>query len=328
MLPAATSTRPSASSISVVVPVYRGGDSFRLCLKACFALSSPAGEIIVVVDGEDDGSGKAAKALGAQVLYQPRRSGPAAARNSGARAAAGDIILFIYADVVPPPNLIEQVAAVFAGRPDLSALIGSYDDAPGEVHCLSQYRNLLHHYVQQVSDEQAHTFWGACGAVRREAFFNVGGIGENIDITAMEEIELGCRLSRAGSRIGLFKDVQVKHLKRRDAITMPRTDIFQRTIPWSRLLARESGLRSDLNLSNDTRYSAVLAWIVLAAPALSPFQPMLLAAALAAGLGLLLLNAPLYRFFGANAACGSLFGPFPGIGSISSAAVPHSLACW
>lgn len=291
------SAPPQPHTVSVIIPVYRGGDIFLNCLAGITALAPPPDEVRVTVDGEDDGSGAAAESIGAKVFRLPRRSGPAAARNAGARAAQGELLLFLDADVVPNPALVAQVRAAFQADPSLDALIGSYDDAPGDPGFLSQYRNLLHHYTHQTAEEQAHTFWGACGAVRREVFIGVGGFDERIEIPAMEDVELGYRMSEAGHRIRLAKDIQVKHLKRWDALTMLRTDIFQRAIPWARLLLRQGRMRSDLNLRIEGRISAALAWLLLGGAFASPILPEAAYLALAAAGGLLWLNAPLYRFF-------------------------------
>lgn len=296
---AATAASPPAA-VSLIVPVYRGGADFRRCLAQLFHLSPPAAEVIVVVDGadEDDGSGAAAEAAGARVIYLPQRSGPAAARNAGARLASGELLLFVDADVVPNPALVAQVQAVFATEPHLAALIGSYDDAPGATSFLSQYRNLLHHYVHQTAEPQATTFWGACGAVRRQVFWAVGGFDENYTIPAMEDVELGYRLNGAGYVIRLCRDIQVQHLKHWSALNLLRTDIFQRAIPWAQLLRRGGGrLPNDLNLRIGSRVSAVLAWLLVALLLAGSVWPLLWYGAVAAAVGLLGLNAPLYRFF-------------------------------
>ncbi|WP_246628677.1 glycosyltransferase [Methylomagnum ishizawai] len=282
--------------VTVVVPVYRGGDEFRQCLGGLAALAPPPQEIIVVVDGEDDGSGDAAEAFGARVLRLPRRSGPAAARNAGARAARGAVLFFLDADVVPAPTVVAQVRAAFRADPGLAALIGSYDDAPGHPAFLSQYRNLLHHYVHQTAEEQARTFWGACGAVRREAFFAVGSFDEHFANPSVEDVELGQRLARAGRRIRLIKDIQVKHLKRWDMRGMLRTDVFQRALPWARLLLREGHIPNDLNLRLQSRFSAGLAWLLLGTLGAVPLWPTSAAIAGLAAFALLGLNAPFYRF--------------------------------
>ena len=108
-----------------------------------------------------------ARQHGATVITTPGPAGPAKARNVGARAAIGDLLLFVDADVVVEPNTVDVVQSLFAADPKLDAVIGSYDDAPGQTNFVSQYRNLMHHYVHQHASAEATTFWGACGAIRR-----------------------------------------------------------------------------------------------------------------------------------------------------------------
>jgi GT2 family glycosyltransferase len=151
------------------------------------------------------------------VLKVPQAGGPAKARNLGAQASHGDILFFMDADVTLAPDTLEQVLAAFDTQPQIAALIGSYDDAPGAPNFLSQYKNLFHHYTHQRGCEEASTFWGACGAVRREVFSAVGGFDEAYRYPSIEDIELGYRLKRAGHSIHLCKQVQVKHLKRWEA---------------------------------------------------------------------------------------------------------------
>ena len=54
-------------------------------------------------------------------------------------------------------------------EPGIAAVFGSYDDEPGAPNLVSQYRNLLHHFVHQTGRTEASTFWTGCGAVRRDA---------------------------------------------------------------------------------------------------------------------------------------------------------------
>ena len=69
-------------------------------------------------------------------------------------------------------------AQVFATEPDVSAVFGSYDASPPARGIVSEYRNLLHHYVHQTSGGLATTFWAGLGAVRREAFVAVDGFDD------------------------------------------------------------------------------------------------------------------------------------------------------
>lgn len=300
---------------SIVIPVRNGGPAFVQCLAAirqaragCRELAET--ELIVVDDGSTDGSLSRAREAGATVLFTPGGRGPAAARNLGARAATGDYLFFVDADVALHVDALRLAAQAFRADPQLEACFGSYDDAPSAPNFLSQYKNLLHHYVHQHSRSEAATFWTGCGAIRAAAYHALGGLDEQTyRRPSIEDIDLGYRLQRRGGKIRLLKDMQCTHLKRWTALRLLRSDIVERGIPWTILLWREGLARRrtdassagplllDLNLQTANRLSVVVAGLLglslcglLAAPQLWPLP---LACA-----GLLTwLNRALYLFF-------------------------------
>jgi glycosyltransferase involved in cell wall biosynthesis len=274
-------------NVSIIIPVLNGGESFRRCLQSIDQFSSSTVEVIVVVDGGSDNSGALAKHFGAKVIQLPETGGPARARNIGATAAQGDILCFLDADVTIHPDTLEQIATIFHQQPDLAALIGSYDDAPGATNFLSQYKNLFHHYTHQISNESASTFWGACGAIRRSIFWAVGGFDQAYRYPSIEDIELGYRLKRAGYRIQLCKTVQVKHLKQWGVRSLLRAEIFYRALPWTDLIWRDRRFVNDLNLSLSNRLSVVLTFGLLAALVLGVWMPPAWLVAIAVGLSVL-----------------------------------------
>lgn len=286
----------SSSTISVVVPVYKGGEVFRTCLETLRdSLCSPT-EIIVVSDGDTDTSWQIARDFGVKVLRLKTNGGPARARNIGAKAAQGDILFFIDADVALHPEALGLVKQQFEQFPDLAALIGSYDDAPGENNFLSQYKNLFHHYTHQHSSENASTFWGACGAIRRSVFITVGGFDESYRRPCIEDIELGYRLKRAGYDIRLCKDIWVKHLKRWDFFSLLKAEIFYRAIPWSELILSEKRLDADLNLDYSNRLSVLMVFALIISFGVGWFTSWWWISAVIV-LGLLLINFKVYQFF-------------------------------
>jgi glycosyltransferase involved in cell wall biosynthesis len=251
--------------VSVIVPVYNGGKFLPKCLDALFASDYQAFEVVVVDDGSTDDSAQISREEGATVISTARRqSGPAAARNLAAEKVQGEILLFVDADVVVKPDTITKVAARFENQPEISALFGSYDNEPGEKNFLSQYRNLLHHFVHQNSNSEASTFWAGLGAIRREAFLAVGGFDcVRFPVPSIEDIELGARLLAGGYYILLDKEIQAKHLKKWGAVSLVRTDIFSRALPWSKLILTSQGLINDLNLRTADRLSAMLAGLCI-----------------------------------------------------------------
>jgi glycosyltransferase involved in cell wall biosynthesis len=251
--------------ISVIIPVKNSERELERCLAALEQSRYTRYECIVVDDGSTDGSAAVAARYGCRVVRRKHSGGPAAARNDGAREAKGDILFFIDADVCVHPDSLSRVAEDFAEDPALDAVIGSYDENPDSPDFLSQYRNLMHCFVHQSGKETASTFWGGCGAIRREVFERYSGFNEEYGRPAIEDIELGYRLTAAGRKIQLDKNLQVKHLKAWSFWRLVKTDIFDRGIPWTELILRDANMPNDLNVQISQRISVALVYIMLLA---------------------------------------------------------------
>lgn len=250
--------------ISVIIPVYNGGRYIARCLEALGKSSYKSFEIIVVDDASSDNTVEICRCSGAAVIELAHRSGPAVARNEGAGKASGEILLFIDSDVLVTENTVGQVADRFTENQDISAVFGSYDDSPSAPDFLSQYRNLLHHFIHQRSDTDAVTFWAGCGAVRRNVFTELGGFDqERFSVPSIEDIELGYRMRQKGMRIMLDKDIQVTHLKHWEWRSVIRTDILNRALPWSKLILETKQMPRDMNLRISDRISTALSGLLL-----------------------------------------------------------------
>jgi GT2 family glycosyltransferase len=290
--------RDSVVTLSVIIPVHNGGDEFGLCLAALASSTRCPDEVLVADDASSDGSADLARQHGAQVLsLKAPPHGPAFARNRGAERATGDILVFLDADVAIHSDALALMERYLTEHPEISAVFGSYDAAPRAGSLVSRYKNLLHHYVHQHSKREASTFWGACGAVRREVFAAVGGFNEEYERPKIEDIEFGARLRRAGYKVWLCADVQVKHLKRWTLASLLRADILDRAIPWSRLILQDTHLPSDLNLNMKSRLAAIMAWGMLAFLVLAVRWPWTAIGGLLSLTVVAVLNADLYRFF-------------------------------
>jgi len=313
MLPLDTSSQilPLRLPISVIIPVRDGGLIFRRCLQGITEASPSSTEIIVVADGDTDGSWRVAEEFGVKVLRIPKPQGPARARNLGAQAAQGDILFFLDADVVIHPDAIRQVEATFRNDPQLTALFGSYDDEPGENNFLSQYKNLFHHYVHQISREEASTFWSGCGAIRRRVFLELGGFNEAYRKPCIEDIELGYRMKQAGHRIRLSKELRVKHLKRWNIRSLLKSDFFDRALPWTELVLRDRNFINDLNLRISSRLSVILIYVLLLTLIGGIWWNWSFGVAGGLALMLFLINIPLYRFFFRKRNFGFMLGTIP-----------------
>ena len=257
-------------TLTVIVPATNDPPTLGRCTAAIQAAEAAPEELIVV--------------------REPSRSGPAAARNAGAREATGEVLVFIDADITVHPDAFTRIRETFAAQERLVAMFGSYDDAPEAPGIVSQFRNLLHHHVHQTSAGAATTFWGGIGAVRREAFDRVGGFDEQrFPVPSVEDIELGMRLTAEGALIVLDPRIQGTHLKHWSLSQMVRTDLHHRGIPWVELLLESRGGFSALNLGWRHRLST--ASVLLGVGALILRRPR---AALAATGALIALNRSFY----------------------------------
>ena len=292
-----TPSRAADPSVTVVVPVHRDTDAFRRALAAVVACDPPADEVVVAVDRPDDDLVALALQHGARVVQLAGGCGPAVARNAGARAATGDLLFFVDADVVVPPGVVGLAKRYLRDRPEVSAVIGTYDDEPDEPNFFSQYKNLLNHHVHQRAHVEGCTFWGACGVVRRSTFESLRGFDHRYPRPTIEDIELGHRIVGAGECIHVVKELQVKHLKRWTLRGLLVSDVRDRALPWSSLILRSGTLPDDLNVDTRSRVSAALAALLpvaLAGAVLAPTTLLLVVALLVA---LVWLDRPVVRFF-------------------------------
>jgi GT2 family glycosyltransferase len=296
----ASATRPVRRDgvpirISVIVPAYDNAGQLSQCLAALRAIAEADTELIVVDDASHDDISAPALAAGARVLRLARNSGPAAARNHGARHARGQILFFVDADVVVAEDALGRIRMLLDRHAELAAVFGSYDSRPAAPGLVSQYRNLLHHYTHQTGKAEAATFWAGCGAVRRPAFEHVGGFDERrYPRPSIEDIELGYRLHRSGYRIFLDKSLQGTHLKRWTLWSVIRTDVAHRAIPWARLILDSGEAPDDLNVQGGQKASVALTGLGGLFLMASPLRLALLLPAVVCTMSLVVLNRDFY----------------------------------
>jgi glycosyltransferase involved in cell wall biosynthesis len=246
--------------ISVIIPVHNGGRPFRGCLAALARSTRRADELIVVADGCTDDSAEVARRTGAQVVEIPGPAGPAAARNKGAALATGEILIFADADVAFHRDTIAQFESFLGQHPEFAAAFGNYDDSPAVRDPLSLYKNLLQHFVHLRAPEEAFSFWGACGAIRRDVFLEHGGFDESYKTPALVDLEWGYRLRGAGHRIAHRREILCKHLKRWTPRTLLVSDLWRRAVPWTVLNRRARQIPNGLNLGWPERLKVAAVW--------------------------------------------------------------------
>ena len=243
----------SPPTVSVVIAVRNGALYLEACLTALDQSTLQPAECIVVDDASADACDETARRHGATSVRMESNVGSFVARSVAAQQAHGEILLFLDADVCVRADTVARVVEAFSRDPGLDAVIGSYDASPGAPDLLSQYRNLLHHWVHQNARSEAATFWTGCGAIRRSVFEACGGF--MLEYRYAGDIALGYVLKRAGRKIVLDKDLLVKHMKYWSFPQIVRTDIFCRAATWTELILRFRQMPNDLNVRVGQRIS-------------------------------------------------------------------------
>src|SRR5438105_792411 len=141
--------------LSVVVPTFDGCEHVLRLLRALEEQTLPRDEfeVVVVVDGSEDGTKEALEAFDPgfrlRSLFQENR-GRSAARNAGIAAAAGDVVVFVDDDIEPAAREAEsrgRSAVIFAA-------LHPHEDAdfdPKDVTPPSVARRLVRYVLPRMS---------------------------------------------------------------------------------------------------------------------------------------------------------------------------------
>jgi len=197
--------------VSVVIPAYNAEDTLGACLEALGAQSAPPDryEVIVVDDGSDDGTVAVAREHGVRLVRQPN-AGPAAARNTGARAARGKILLFTDADCAPAPDWIERMTAPF-DDPEVAGAKGVYRTRQREWVARFVQQEYEERYARMVGQECIDFVDTYSAAYRRDIFLAHGGFDSLFPLPSVEDQEFSFRLARVGCWLAFVPDAVVFH---------------------------------------------------------------------------------------------------------------------
>lgn len=181
--------------LSIVIPCLDEAAGIVATLEALRPLRERGHEVIVV-DAGSDGTAELARPHADRVLRSPR--GRAVQMNRGARAASGDVLLFLHADTRLPPS---AERAIRRGLEGTGRLWGRFDvRLSGRRFCLRVIETLMswRSRLTGIATGDQAIF------VTRERFQAVGGYRE---IPLMEDIELSRALRRLGPPVCLRERV-------------------------------------------------------------------------------------------------------------------------
>ena len=202
MAPAARRPR-----ISVVIPTFQRREQVLAALASLSVQRfDQPWDVVVVVDGSTDGTAAAVRAaplpVPVHVVEQPN-GGLSRARNAGAAAATGELVLYLDDDMEAHPDLLcEHDRAHRLGADVVMGRIPMHPDTPDTLTAdlTTMYVDGLHGQLgDQITDVRWNQLVGGQMSVARQVVLDSGGFDP--DCFGVEDWELGYRLARAGHRL-------------------------------------------------------------------------------------------------------------------------------
>lgn len=214
-------TEGNLPTFSVVVPTFRRPEALQVTLEALLVLDYPSDRYEVIVVDDDAGSDETARIVrarsghGVEVsLACQERLGAASARNRGARAAGGQVLVFLDDDMIVEADHLRRHS--FAREVENDPLVsGAWQFTAAVLSELGatpfgRYRLELE---QKFQDEAAGdatadgrlyemAVLGAANlALRRDLFWELGGFDERFPVAGAEDQDFSLRARSAGCRL-------------------------------------------------------------------------------------------------------------------------------
>lgn len=198
--------------ISIVVPLHNHLHESREMLQSLRAsLAHRTDCEIVLVDdaSRDDTPGwlDEVEGPGVRTARHATNRGYAAAINTGARLASGEVLVLANNDLLFRPGWLEPLVDVvldpargagLVGNVQLRVADGSVDHAGMDLNYRGQFEH-LRTVPPEAPVLECFAVTGACCAVRRALFLQTGGLDEAYR-NGCEDVDLCLRLARAGRR--------------------------------------------------------------------------------------------------------------------------------
>ncbi len=181
--------------VSIIIPTYNEGNFLEKTLRTLKNVDYPKDRTEIIVadyNSRDDTRSIARKYADKLVIV--KRHGISAGRNDGAKAAKGDILIFIDADTIAIPNTIKELVSKFSIRRIVGAtpFIMPDNTKVNDLFLFIMYNSFIHASMRT----KKACMTGACIACRRSYFHKIGGFNERL--STLEDFDFAERLSKLG----------------------------------------------------------------------------------------------------------------------------------
>jgi glycosyltransferase involved in cell wall biosynthesis len=197
--------------ISVIIPAYNSEHSIGECLRALKEQQlGEAFEIIVVDDGSTDSTASIVQQAKGVKLVQQKNAGPAKARNAGAEAAKGRIIVFTDSDCAPEKSWLKEMVAPFEDE-NVAGVQGAYKTRQKELIARFVQLEIEDRYERMKKAKKLDWIGSYAAAYRHGVFVKEKGYDEKFPMASGEDPDLSYSLSEKGYKLVFNQRAIVYH---------------------------------------------------------------------------------------------------------------------
>ncbi len=183
---------------SIIVPVFNARSTIRECITSLKSQRfSGKFEIIVVDDGSTDGTLEELEGMREIKIIRQKNSGPASARNKGARNARYEIVAFIDADCVASGTWLEEMVKPFSEK-SVAGVQGAYRTKQKEFMARFSQIEIEYRYKKMLDSERMDWIGSYSAAYRRSIFLKEQGFSREFRKASGEDPDLSYKLSEKG----------------------------------------------------------------------------------------------------------------------------------
>jgi glycosyltransferase involved in cell wall biosynthesis len=195
-------TKIQGNRVSVIIPTFNRSHIIMEAIESALAQTIPCLEVIVVDDGSTDNTRERLAPYMDRIVYiYQENQGVSAARNTGVRAAKGDLVAFLDSDDVWHPRKLELQVLYLHEHPE-TALVGAiaFDDPTRAWPALPADASLPAQPAALEDVALRPPFLTSTAVVRKHCFDKIGYF--DTDLRNAEDRDLYIRI---GSRYRIVK---------------------------------------------------------------------------------------------------------------------------
>ncbi len=187
--------------ISIIVPAFNASKTIRQCIESILSQEfEEEFELIIVDDESNDNTREIARQYKNVALAEQKHSGPAVARNIGAKKARGEIIIFTDSDCIATENWLREMVAPF-GDSNVAGVQGAYKTMQKELAARFGQIEIEERYEKLKSAKRLDWIGSYSAAYKKNVFLDFGGFDENFPMASGEDPDLSYRMSKKGLKL-------------------------------------------------------------------------------------------------------------------------------